>query len=70
MKPTTGEDVKGALRSKLTSLAHDYTGIKQDRFTIPLGKEHLVAIRQLCNMKDGIVITRPNKGAGTVLLDR
>ena len=70
MKPTTGEDVKGALRSKLASLAHDYAGIKQDRFAFPLGKEHLAAIRELRNMKDDIVITRPDKGAGTVLLDR
>ena len=35
----------------------------------PLGKEHLKAIRELRKMED-VAITLPDKGAGTVLLDR
>ena len=38
-------------------------------FSFPVGREHLEAIRELRQNRD-IVITRPDKGAGTVLLDQ
>ena len=69
MKLSTSEDMKDAFRSKLTSLAHDFAKVKQDRFSFPLGREHLEAVRELRQNRD-IVITRPDKGAGTVLLDQ
>ena len=65
---STCPEKRGNLKSKLASLANEYTNIKQDHSAFPLGKEHMEAIRQLRSRKD-IVIGRPDKGSGVVLLD-
>ena len=49
-------------------LANDYCSIKQDKASFPLGREHLAAISEL-KMNKEIVITRPDKGAGVVLMN-
>ena len=48
-------------------MAYDYSNIKQDKRTFPLGKEHTEALRGIRNRKD-IIVTRPENGAGVVLL--
>ena len=45
-----------------------YCSIKQDKASFPLGREHLEAISELKTNKE-IVITRPDKGAGVVLMN-
>ena len=67
LKPTESGK-REVFRSKMTSIAHEYANIKLEREIFPLGKEHFAAIRELRNNKE-IVITRPDKGAGVVLLD-
>ena len=59
---------KDAFKAKLAGLAQDYSRIKQDSSSFPLGKEHMKALRELKRRSD-IVITRPDKGAGVVLLN-
>ena len=68
MKLSTCPEERAAFKTKVASLAHDYANIKQDNRFFPLGKEHWKAIGELRSNKD-IVITRPDKGAGVVLLD-
>ena len=63
------QEGKDRLRNDLTYLADKYASIRPDRAAFPLGKEHLKAIREL-RQNDEIVITRPDKGAGPVLLDK
>ena len=67
LKPTESGK-REVFRSKIASIAHEYANIKLEREIFPLGKEHFAAIRELRNNKE-IVITRPDKGAGVVLLD-
>ena len=64
-----GKDKEDKLKAKLTSLAHEYAEVEQDRLKFPLGKEHLAALHELRANKY-IVITRPDKGTGTVVMDR
>ena len=64
-----GKDKEDKLKAKLTSLAHEYAEAEQDRLKFPLGKEHQAALHELRVNKD-IVITRPDKGSGTVVMDR
>ena len=66
---TSSPERKATLKAKLVNLAHEYADIKQDHSMFPLGKEHLSAIWDLCSNED-VIITRPDKGAGVVLLDR
>ena len=60
---------KVELKTKLSGIANDYGQQKRQSFTFPLGKEHFNAIRELKNNTD-LVITRPDKGTGIVLMDR
>ena len=55
-------------KTKLSVLAQDYANVKQDLVRFPLGREHLRAIHELTRERD-IVISRPDKGSGVVLLD-
>ena len=57
------------LQAKLTDMAYDYSNIKQDKRAFPLGKEHTEALRGIRKRKD-IIVTRPDKGAGVVLLNK
>ena len=66
---TLSPERKATLKAKLVNLAHEYANVKQDRSMFLLGKEHLVAICKLRSNVD-IIITRPDKGAGVVLLER
>ena len=63
------KEKENALKAKLASLAHEYADVKQSLNRFPLGKEHMQAIRELRSNKE-IVITRPDKGSGTVLMDK
>ena len=60
---------KSELKRKLSGIANEYGQQKRQAFTFPFGKEHLNAIRELRSNVD-LVITRPDKGSGIVLLDR
>ena len=64
-----GKDKLEKLKARLTSLAHEYAEVEQDRLKFPLGKDHLEALHELRRNKD-IIITRPDKGAGTVIMNR
>ena len=57
------------LKANLASLAHAYVETRQDRLKFPLGKEHLAALHELHQDED-LLITRPDKGAGTVVMDK
>ena len=56
-------------RTRLTDLAQRYTSVKLDHTAFPLGRDHLRAIHELRRESD-VVICRPDKGTGIVLLDR
>ena len=68
-KSPEGKEKEEKLKANLANLAHEYSEIQQDRRRFPLGTEHLSALHELRRNKD-IVITRPDKGAGTVLMDK
>ena len=57
------------LKAGLANLAHEYSNLKQDPLRFPFGKEHMVALRELRTSKN-IIITRPDKGNGTVLMNK
>ena len=56
-------------RAGMAHLAQRYANAEIDRTGFSLGKEHLHAIRELKRRKD-VVITRPDKGNGVVILKR
>ena len=66
---TSDKDKQERLKANLANLGHEYSAIRQDQQRYPLGKEHMKALRELRENKD-IVITRPDKGSGTVLLNK
>ena len=66
VRPSADKDL---FKAKLTNLAHEYANVKQDRNMFPLGKEHRKALGELRRNKD-IFISRPDKGAEVVLLNR
>ena len=70
-KSSTGKEKekKDGLKASLANLAHEYSNIKQDPLRFPFGKEHIAALRELRNNKE-IIITRPDKGNGTVLMNK
>ena len=70
-KSSTGKEKekKDGLKASLANLAHEYSNIKQDLLRFPFGKEHIAALRELRNNKE-IIITRPDKGNGTVLMNK
>ena len=60
---------RDGLKAKVAGLAHEYADTKHKRNVFPLGKEHLDALHQLKSNKE-LVITKPDKGTGVVLLDK
>ena len=70
-KSSTGKEKekKDGLKASLANLAHEYSNIKQYPLRFPFGKEHTAALRELRNNKE-IIITRPDKGNGTVLMNK
>ena len=56
-------------KASLSDLGKQYSNSKIDRLNYPLKKEHLKTIGKLKRRKD-IVITKPDKGNGVVLLRR
>ena len=68
-KSPEGKEKEEKLKANLSNLAHEYSEIQQDRRRFPLGTEQLSALNELRKNKE-IVISRPDKGAGTVLMDK
>ncbi|XP_046843851.1 uncharacterized protein LOC124437935 [Xenia sp. Carnegie-2017] len=67
-QPNDSEAVPG-FKSKLSSLAHVYSECKVDSKEFSLTKEHMIALSNL-NKNKNIVICKPDKGSGVVILDR
>ena len=65
----TSEDKHAECKTTLASLAHKFANTKVDRTGFPLRNEHLKVIGDLRKNSD-IVVTRPDKGKGVVLLNR
>ena len=65
----TSDDQRRCCQSELASFARKYAGQKVDKTGFPFRTEHFNAIYQL-KRDTNIVITRPDKGSGVVLLDR
>ena len=57
------------LKAKLHDITYAYAGSTADKHDLPLLKRHLDAIRSLRNNQE-ILITKPDKGTGTVVIDR
>ena len=55
--------------ANLSSIAHRFVATRIDRTGYPLRTQHIEAIKNLKNNKK-IVITRPDKGSGVVLLNK
>ena len=56
-------------RSSLEAIAHEYANKECDRKSFSLRREHMQALRELRN-NDDIVISKPDKGRATVILNR
>ena len=65
----TGKLKEDVCKASLSDLGKQYSNSKIDRLNYPLKKEHLKTIGKLKRCKD-IVITKPDKGNGVVLLRR
>lgn len=62
-------DKKAQCKTAMADYSQQYANAKIDKTGFPLTDNHLKAIKQLKNSKD-LIITRPDKGNGVVLLDR
>ena len=62
-------DRQKSCKAVLAGIAEKYTCQKVDKIGFPLRQEHFHAIRQL-KQDTNIVITRPDKGNGVVILSR
>ena len=58
-----------AFKAQLVDLAHTYSGSNIDKSDFDLHREYLIAVKSLRN-NDNIVIFKPDKGAGVVILDK
>ena len=65
----TSDDQRRSCKTSMAHFARKYATQKVDRTGHPFRKEHYDAIRELKKEKD-IVITRPDKGNGVVILRR
>lgn len=63
------EEKQSECKANLSSIAHRFANSKVDRTGFRLSRDHMTAIGQLKKNKK-IVITRPDKGNGVVLLTR
>ena len=66
--PVSTEKVKEC-KATMAGMAQKYTNMKIDRTGFSLEQRHLKAINSL-KKKKNIIITRPDKGNGVVILDR
>ena len=65
----TSEQALQSLKAKLTSLGHSINDAVISNTDVRFFREHFAVIKQLRNNKE-IVITKPDKGSGVVILDR
>ena len=68
-KETLTDEKQQECKSRLSGLAQRFVNTRIDRTGFHLTREHLTAIGQLKRNKH-VIITRPDKGNGVVLLDR
>ena len=68
LQPTSAENLK-TFKAKLHDTAYAYAGSPIDKLDLPLRKEHFAAVRALRENQQ-ILVTRPDKGTCTVVLDR
>ena len=68
MEPNSAEQEKQC-KAAMNDFAQKYSSVKVEKTGFPLNSNHFKAIKQLKNNKE-LVITRPDKGNGVVLLDR
>ena len=68
-KNAVSNELREECRSTLTTLAHQYAGSRIDKAGFPLDREHLAALRAL-RADPSIVVTKPDKGNGVVVMDR
>ena len=67
--PSVSEQRREECRSALASLAHKYANSSVDKSGFVLDKEHMAALKNL-KRNDGIVILRPDKGNGVVVMNK
>ena len=63
------KDAELQCKAEMTSLAHRYSNSKIDYTGFRLNHQHISAIKNLKNRKE-IIITKPGKGTGVVLLTK
>ena len=63
------KDVELQCKAEMTSLAHRYSNSKIDYSGYRLNRQHISAIKNLKNKKE-IIITKPDKSNGVVLLTK
>ena len=68
-KVPNSQEAKLQCKATLADLSQKYAGSKADRTDFPLDTDHLKALNGLKKRHD-IIITRPDKGNGVVVLDR
>ena len=68
-RPAFSEERRERCKSAMSALGHKYANAPLDKSNFPLKKDHLSALKNLRNNPD-IVITKPDKGNGVVILDR
>ena len=68
-KETLTEEKQEECKSSLAGLAHRFVNSKIDRTGFHLRSDHMMAIGRL-KRNEHVIITRPDKGNGVVLLDR
>ena len=67
--PTVSKERRDECRSTLSGLAHRYANSSCDKNGFSLDREHLAALRDL-RRNENIVISKPDKGNGVVILDK
>ena len=60
---------KDTCQAALANLAEEFSNSKADKIDYPLNDKHMAAIRKIKNDKD-IIISRPDKGNGVVVMQR
>ena len=68
-RPVVSEDRREECRSTFAAMAYKYANAPLDKSGFPLDKEHMEVLRELRRNTD-IVITKPDKGNGVVIMDR
>ena len=68
-EPASTDERKEETKSTLSSLARRYANSSVDKSGFPLNREHMLALKDL-RANPSIVITKPDKGNGVVILDK